>query len=85
MRQRVEKSYVDKPDARKPLDFNLLRISPEFLIDQNKFLPFLSYTVVQYLMTWSLIAVRQEVKRIDNPVVVHALELAIKRDLSGRL
>ena len=38
----IEKSYVDKPDARKPLDFNLLRISPEFLIDQNKFLPFLS-------------------------------------------
>ena len=23
--------YVDKLDARKPLDFNLLRISPEFL------------------------------------------------------
>ena len=39
---RVEKSYVDKPDARKPLDFNILIISPEFLIDQNKFLPFLS-------------------------------------------
>ena len=36
----IEKSNVDKPDARKPLDFNLLRISPEFLIDQNKFLPF---------------------------------------------
>ena len=33
-----------------------LRISPEFLIDQNKFLPFLSLTVVQYLMTWLLIA-----------------------------
>ena len=32
-------------------------------------------------MTWFLIAVRQEVKRIDNSVVVHALELAIKRDL----
>ena len=28
-----------------------------------------------------LIDVRQEVKRIDNSVVVHALELAIKRDL----
>ena len=39
---------------------------------------------VQYLMTWFLIAVRQEVKRIDNSVVVHALELAIKRDLLGR-
>ena len=32
-------------------------------------------------MTWFLIAMRQEVKRIDNSVVVHALELAIKRDL----
>ena len=40
--RRVEKSYVDKPDAGKPLDFNLLRISPEFLIDQNNVLPFLS-------------------------------------------
>ena len=36
---------------------------------------------MQYLMTWFLSAVRQEVKRIDNSVVVHALELAIKRDL----
>ena len=32
-------------------------------------------------MTWFLITVRQEVKRIDNSAVVHALELAIKRDL----
>ena len=77
----MEKSYIDKPGARKPLDFNLLRISPEFLIDQNKFLPFLSQTVVQYLMTWFSIAVRQEVKRIDNSVAVYALEFAIKRDL----
>ena len=59
------------------LTSNLLRISPEFLIDQNKFLPFLSYTIVQYLMTWFLIAVRQEVKIIDNSVVVQALELTI--------
>ena len=59
------------------LTSNLLRISPEFLIDQNKFLPFLSYTIVQYLMTWLLIAVRQEVKIIDNSVVVQALELTI--------
>ena len=36
---------------------------------------------MQYLMTWFLIAVRQEVKRIDNSVVVNSLELAIKRDL----
>ena len=33
-------------------------------------------------MTWFLIAVRQEVKRIDNSVVVHALELTIKPAVS---
>ena len=32
-------------------------------------------------MSWFLIAARQEVKRIDNSVVEHALELAIKRNL----
>ena len=32
---------------------------------------------------WFLIAVRQEVKSIDSSVVVHALELAIKRYLWG--
>ena len=37
------------------------------------------------LMTWFLIAVRQEVKRIDNSVVVHELELVIRRGLWGRL
>ena len=30
-------------------------------------------------------AVRQEVKGIDNSVVVHEIELAIKRYLYGRL
>ena len=35
-------------------------------------------------MTWILIAERQEVKRIDNSVVVHALELAIKPRLIGQ-
>ena len=39
---RVEKTYVDKLDARKPLDLKLLKISPDFLTDQNKLLPFLS-------------------------------------------
>ena len=33
------------------------------------------------LITWFIIAVRQNVKSIDNTVVVHELELAIKRDL----
>ena len=33
---------VDKLVARNPLDFSLLSTSPEFLIDQNNFLPDLS-------------------------------------------
>ena len=32
---------------------------------------------MHYLVTWFLIAARQEVKRIDNSVAVHALALAI--------
>ena len=40
---------------------------------------------MQYLMTWFLIAVRQEAKRTNSSVVVHELELAIKRDLYDRL
>ena len=35
----------------------------------------------KYLLTWFLITVRQEVKRIDNSVVAHELELAIICDL----
>ena len=34
--ERVEESCVDTLDARKPFDFNLSRISLEFLIYQNK-------------------------------------------------
>ena len=82
---RVEKSYVDKPDTRKPLDFNLLRISPEFLIDQNKIFTISFINCCAVFNDMILIAVRQEVKRIDNSVVVHALELAMKRDFYGRL
>ena len=37
---RKEKSYVDKLYARKPSDFNLLRISPDYLIDQKRLLIF---------------------------------------------
>ena len=33
----VEKSYEDILDARKALDYYLLRISPEFLINQIDF------------------------------------------------
>ena len=38
----AKKNHVDKLVARNPLDFSLLSTSPEFLIDQNKFLPDLS-------------------------------------------
>ena len=48
--QREDKSYVDKLDARNPLDFNLLRISPECLIDQNIFftIPFINCCTIFY-------------------------------------
>ena len=40
--QSVEKSYVDRLDAQKLLDFNLFKTLLEFLMDQNRFLPDLS-------------------------------------------
>ena len=36
------KIIADKLVARNPLDISLLSTKPEFLIDQNKFLPDLS-------------------------------------------
>ena len=78
--QRVEKSYVDKLDARKYLAFNLLRISSGFLKTKNIF-TFPCRNCCTLFITWFLIAVRQEVKRIDGSVVAHELKLAIKRDL----
>ena len=64
----------------KSLDFNLLRNSPKFLIDQNNFLPFLAI-----FNDMVLLAVRQEVKRTHNSIAGHELELAIKRDIYGQL
>ena len=49
--QRVENPQVDKLDALKSLALSLSKISPEFLIDQNRFLPDLSYTFSQSLIT----------------------------------
>ena len=49
--QRVEKSYVNKLVALKSLALSLSKTSPEFLIDQNRFLPDLSYTFSDYLIT----------------------------------
>ena len=80
---RVEKSYVDKLVARNLIHFSLLSTSPEFFIDQNQFLFEVSYTVSQYLMTWDLIAVRQEVNNLESSVVVLELELAINLALYG--
>ena len=53
---------MDTLDARKPLDFNLLRLLPVFLTDQNRFFPFLSKTFLQYCIKWFLIAVGQKSK-----------------------
>ena len=50
-------------------------------MDQTKILPFLSWIVVQIFYNMVLITVRQEVKSIHDSVVVHELELAIKRNL----
>ena len=79
----VEKSYVEKLDARKPRDFSLFNTSHEFLIDQKKNLPDLSLTFSQYLITWFLIVVRQEGSNFDSSVVVDELDLAINRALYG--
>ena len=49
--QRVEKLYVDNLFALKYLAFSLSNTSPEFLIDQHRLLPDLSYTFLQYLIT----------------------------------
>ena len=49
--QKSRNSYVDKLVALKSLALSLSKTSPEFLIDQNSFLPDLSYTFSQHLIT----------------------------------
>ena len=68
---------MDKLVALKSLALSLSQISPEFLIDQNRFLLDLSYTFSQYLITCFLTAVRHEVNNLESSVVVQELELAI--------
>ena len=46
-------------------------------MDQNRFLPDLSYTFSQYLITCPLTAVRHEANNLDSSVVVQELELEI--------
>ena len=77
----MEKSYVDRLKARNCLDFNLFKTSFEFFIDQNRFLPDLSKTLSQYLITCFLMAVRLEVNNLERSVVVQELEFAINRAL----
>ena len=49
--KRVEKAYIDKLVTLKSLAERLSNISPEFFIDQNRFLPDLSYTFSKLLIT----------------------------------
>ena len=63
---------VDRLVALKSLVLSLSKISPEVLIDQNRFLPDLSYTFSQYFT-----AARHEINNLESYVVVNKLELAI--------
>ena len=62
--------------ALKSLALSVSKISPEFLIDQNRFLPDLSCTFSQYLIT-ILTAIRHEVNNLESSVVVQEQGLAI--------
>ena len=62
---------------------SLSQISPKFLIDQNRFLPDLSYTFSKFLIACFLTAVRHEVDNLVSSVAVQELELAIKLTLKG--
>ena len=61
----------------KSLALSLSKISPEFLINQNRFLSDLSYTFSQYLMICYLTAVRHEVNNLENSVVEQELDCFI--------
>ena len=63
--------------ALKSLALSLSKISPEFLVDQNRFLLDLSYIFSQCLITCFLTAVRREVNNLERSVVVQEPELAI--------
>ena len=66
----------------KSLALSLSNISPKVLIDHNRFLPDLSYTFSQYLIT-CLTAVRHKVNNLEKSGVVQELELAINLALKG--
>ena len=54
----------------KFLALSLSKISPEFFIDQNRFLSDLSYTFSNYLITCFLTAVRHEVNNLESSFVL---------------
>ena len=60
-------------------------LSPDFLIDQNRFLQDLLYTVFKILDNMFLTAVRHKVNNLESSVVVQELELAINLALKGFL
>ena len=68
-------SYVDKFDARKPLDFDLSRISPEYLIDQNFTNPFINCLTIFHNNVFN----RSKARTQNNGQLstVHEPELAI--------
>ena len=53
------------------------KTSPEFLIEQNRLLPDLSYTFFTVLNNMFLTAVRHVVNNLESSVVVQELYLAI--------
>ena len=62
--------------ALKSLALSVSKNSPEFLIGHNRFLPDLTYTFSQYLITYFLTAALHEVNNLGSSVVVQDLELA---------
>ena len=58
-----------------PLDFSLLSTSPEFLMDQNKFLLDLTFHNFSRSILW------HEVNNFESSVVIQELEFAINRAL----
>ena len=79
--KRGEIISTDRLKARNCLDFNLFKTSFDFFIDQNRFLPDLSKTLSQYLITCFLMAVRLEVNNLESSAVVQELEFTINRAL----
>ena len=56
-----------------------------FFYKPEHIFPDLSYTVLQYSITFALIAVRQEVGNFKSPVIVRELEFAMNLALYGLL